>query len=442
MEILFRLKSLLFKNLAVKNTFLYFIEQGAQKVFALLIITLIARNITTEEFGLYGLIYTLYKFLPLIFSFGYCRAIGRLFIEEKGKEKANSIFTITGIVNLILFLLYIFLGYNDFLDFVWSDERFLYLSYYVFSCIFLNSISEMFRSIFQINEDAKSIAIIQVIAYVSQFIFVLFYSIKDTLNIEKVMVSIIIYELILILGYSYLKSYSFTLSTKIASFKANLSFALPFIIYSGAIWIFQISDRWILQYFKDLEEVGIYTLAFQLGNIAIWVAQPINKSLAPRIDKAFVKDGIGMLEKIHNRFLPIYLLIAVLSIILTSSFGVFYLVVIAPEQYLTGIPVMLILILGGIFRILYLPFINVIRALKKTPRVAVGSSVFMVINLLLNLMLIPWIGMYGAAIATLLSNIGLLFLYAFFVRSFKVDTHLKELNFKRNFKELLDEIRV
>jgi len=430
MHILRNLKSIVLKRRALKNTLLYLFEQGAQKVFALLIITLIARNVSTEEFGLYGLIFTLYKFLPLVFSFGYSRAIGRLYIEDGGGKKVSAIFTIISLFNIGIILFYVLFDYLDILNYLWADQRLLYLSYYVLICIFLNSLSEMFLSIFQIIEDAKSIAIVQIIAYVLQFLFVLFFSVLDTLNIEKVMISIVIYELFLILGYNYLKEYKFRPSLNLEFFRANLFFALPFIVYSGAIWIFQISDRWILQYFRDLEEVGIYTLAFQLGNIAIWVAQPINKSLAPRIDKSFVQAGFKKMQETHNRFLPLYLVVAAISILFTSAFGFVYLIFIAPEQYQKGIPIMLILVLGGIFRILYLPFINVIRALKKTYRVAVGSTIFMGINLILNFILIPWLGMYGASIATLLSNIGLLFLYAFFVHSFDIDTKFKRLKLK------------
>jgi len=412
------LKKLLHGGTVSRNALVYYGNQIYLRIAQFVIITILARSISEWEYGIYGLIIVLYRFMPLPISLGFNRAIGRVYLDDEGHSASNSVLLLILFMGLLvgglLFLathIYSF-GFDNYL--IWSS----------FVLVFLATFTEYFLSIQKIREKAKLIARAQVIGITIQLALVYAFTFYD-FGIATLIWIIIAAELVMIFLLMYDKPIKYQVVFDKSLIKENLGFALPFIIYGGSIWIFQLVDRWMIEFYLSLREAAWYTLAFQLGNLVTWLSQPINQALSPRFDKGFVEGGMNALQRIHQKTFSLYTLLSIVFFFGVVVFGWLYLKFVVPSYYNHSINCFILICFGGIFRVIYLPFINVIKALKETKKVAVLSTILILGNFILNLIFIPFFGIVGAALTTLVSHFSLLVLYYIIVLKKGIRTSFK-----------------
>lgn len=183
------------------------------------------------------------------------------------------------------------------------------------------------------------------------------------------------------------------------NFSVIFSYSWPLIlanlIGSGAIYI----DRFVVAYFLNLSNLGIYSFVLLIYSSITFLSAPIANLLLPKFSEFFsLKDkdklvrGVALSSNILLLlYSPIALGIASISPIVLS--------LLAKQEYATGYVALSILmgtstifILGGVFS-------SLISAVRKT-RVYILSTVSTLLsNILLSVLLIPSFGMTGAAIA-------------------------------------------
>lgn len=157
------------------------------------------------------------------------------------------------------------------------------------------------------------------------------------------------------------------------------------------------ADRLILKAVRGDSETGIYGLVynftimvqmFSISVISMW--QPRFISLYQKKDYKQIKEDIGFY----------------LSFIAVISIGVFLLApeiirIMAPEAYWSGIPMTAFLI-GGVFFHAAATFPKYVLVINKRTRLqAIIMIVTLVFSIISNILLIPYFGMFAAAITTL-----------------------------------------
>jgi stage V sporulation protein B len=184
--------------------------------------------------------------------------------------------------------------------------------------------------------------------------------------------------------------------------KSLIIYGMPIMVSSVAGLIIGYTDTAIITLFWALEDVGIYQTAQPTASMIWFAAGALAAALFPIVTELKTKDrpalskGISMIY----RYIGILLLPASL---MAFAFSEEILALFFGYPYTLGSGVLKILAVGGIF--IAIANINgtVLNGLGKpkiyTKVVWIGAM----INLALNLLLIPKIGIEGAAIATLLS---------------------------------------
>ena len=95
----------------------------------------------------------------------------------------------------------------------------------------------------------------------------------------------------------------------------------------------------------------------------------------------------------------------------------------ADEEYWMGMPLVPIMVMVVYCTFIYQFAVNYEFFLAKPKYVAIGTTVAGVWNIILNVFFIPRWGIYGAAIATLISYIVLAFIHYIVVRFWKYDKY-------------------
>ncbi len=183
--------------------------------------------------------------------------------------------------------------------------------------------------------------------------------------------------------------------------KYILNFSVPIIFHGLSNCILSQSDRIMLQKMGNLTEVGIYSVAYTLANILsiIWTA--FNTAWTPFLYDDIKNENQEHLRQTSKNYVWLF------------TYLVFGFLLVAPEvltlyggdEYRSGIFTLPFLAVGYYFVFLYSFAINFKYYMGKTTSIAVGTVISGLINIALNYKLIQSIGMYGAALATMISYI-------------------------------------
>ena len=187
--------------------------------------------------------------------------------------------------------------------------------------------------------------------------------------------------------------------------KSALRFSIP-LIPCGVITVaISSTDKIILERYVPLSEIGIYSVGVTLGTVLSIIARGFHFAVEPEIYEAFNhKDFNKKIVIIKNNFL--YLLISLGCIIIIFSKEIVMIAI--SEQFYECYKIIPFFIIGTIFRGVEMFVSTTLFALNKTIYGPVITGISFFINLLGNLILIPYLGILGAASASLVSFVILL----------------------------------
>jgi O-antigen/teichoic acid export membrane protein/glycosyltransferase involved in cell wall biosynthesis len=182
-----------------------------------------------------------------------------------------------------------------------------------------------------------------------------------------------------------------------------LTFGVPLIFGFISTWILQLSDRYLLSHFSSLEETANYAVAYTLGSaISIVTIGPF--ALAwPTVMFTIAKrnDATAIYQRVF-RYFSLLLLLANFGL---SCLGIIVLYVLFPVSYHRMAFVIPLVSTSIMFYGTCHIFMIGANIKRKTWVSSVFITIGALVNILLNILLIPRYGAAGAAISTLVAYI-------------------------------------
>ena len=191
----------------------------------------------------------------------------------------------------------------------------------------------------------------------------------------------------------------FSINSKMLYRSLKYSFPLILNLFSG--WILMFSDRFIMAGNNIMDQVGVYSLASQIVMILYFVNDGLSRSHTPFAMDALENDS-NEAKKIMSVYMNDFLAITLLSSGLLSFFTIIF-VNFGVQASFSAIPnVVLILawiyVMSGMYRV----FTNVLSYAELTSFITLASLIQILLNVPLNFLSIPRLGMYGAAISSVI----------------------------------------
>jgi len=163
---------------------------------------------------------------------------------------------------------------------------------------------------------------------------------------------------------------------------------------TGLIW----ADTLLLGLFRDSAQVGIYNVSTRLVMLAAFVMAPINSAFQPYIAHLFHRGETRDLEHLYRLTtswivrlsLPAFIALLVFPQRMLGLFG---------HQFVVGASVTMILALGKLVDAATGPCGLMLNMSGRVRTNMIDNIVALVLNVALNLMLIPPYGIEGAAVA-------------------------------------------
>ncbi len=202
------------------------------------------------------------------------------------------------------------------------------------------------------------------------------------------------------LYYLYCRTTTFELAPFTPRYRTLLAFSLPLMV-SSAMWTaVQQADNLLLGYYKTSPKVGIYDGAFLLARFLLIVLGSFGFLFMPVFSELEAAGKREQMQNVYNSItewavllvLPLYaVMVLVPEAVLTSIFK---------DAYSLG-RISLILVASGFFvHVLSGSCGDALIALGRTRLVMAGNVGAGVLNVLLNIVLIPRFGITGAAAAS------------------------------------------
>lgn len=156
-------------------------------------------------------------------------------------------------------------------------------------------------------------------------------------------------------------------------------------------------DRFILQHYRDLREIGLYAIAYTFGMVMSLVTLSLSQSWTPiYFDLARSDEGQRRLGRICSELFIGMAAVACFGALIAQDFIARFL----NERYVTAGRVVPWIIGAYLAHAMFSIFSLAVLQGKRTQWLMLVSFVALTVNTALNFALIPIWGMYGAAYAT------------------------------------------
>ncbi len=203
-----------------------------------------------------------------------------------------------------------------------------------------------------------------------------------------------------------------TLYFKIDSFLAKemAKYSFPLVVGNLAAWILSLSDRYILEFFRGSQEVGIYSASYNVSEKSVMLIVTLFMlASGPMAMHIWEKEGSAKSKEFLNKITRYYLITCVPVVVGLSVLAKPLIGILTGQEYFMGYKIIPFVTSGVLFLGLQQQFQMGFLYHKKTGFIAWAIVVSGLLNLILNFLFIPKHGYMGAAVTTLISYTFLLF---------------------------------
>jgi len=380
--------------------------------FGYLIRLVIARNLNPVEFGLVYSIFATFGLFSIFQHLGLNEALVKYLAEFKvhrqlGKIKSAMVFTVVFqlatafILAAVFWILAPWLAENYFRNQLAVGGVRLYAL-----AIFLSPIENFFFSVFRGYQKPFWYSAANLARMV--FIFVatiILLSFSKTIT-SPILAYVLVYSIsfFVYLPYFFKKMFPQFFKIKLDKFniiaKKLVLFGIPVIIASAASTVISYTDTVLITYFKTLNDVAIYSAAIPTAGL-LWffgsslaiVLLPLSSEMWKRKHGHLLSEGINLLYKYG-------IIIVVPFVVLMAVFPELILRILFGAQYSAGATVLMILSVAALFFTIgqiNIALLSGIGKPKINARIAIIAAIS---NFASNLVLIPLLGISGAATST------------------------------------------
>lgn len=225
--------------------------------------------------------------------------------------------------------------------------------------------------------------------------------------------------IVLLLGLHFARRGVFELSFVSPSVAGQLLiFGAPLLLFDLSSLVNGSADRFLISHFSGSAQVGIYSVGYNFATyVQGIITAPLWMTIFPIYTKIWETDGPAKTTEFLNAFLNYYLALAILVIAGVTVTSRELITLLASAKYAAAASVTPLVIAGVmLYGTTHITAAGFYLA-KRTKTIAVLTLGCALVNILLNLFLIPSYGILGAAYATVISYFILTVLVTAFSRN-------------------------
>ncbi|MBA5762802.1 oligosaccharide flippase family protein [Vibrio sp. 404] len=411
----------------------YFLISLVTKFTGFLLLPVITRYLSLDEYGLYANIQIAQQVIYIFGSLCLDTAYARFVYDYNSSIKRLRLLTSTIVTAFILWaFIYVSLSIGTiyFITKSFGYEAIIIALLVPFITLF-QQFSALNISLMQSRHHTKKLLTITTSAYICTQILMLLMLVYLDMKINAFFISQFLIgfitmciHLTIMNNEGIIKLFLFNRKT----FIKTIRYGLGYMPASLSSWIFMMSDRYIIVYFISIAMAGKYAFIVQITMMIQVVMQSLQTALAPifitQMDTA-TKESYRKIE--DYIFVMIFFLLLIYVLMVTSL--PFVIDLIFPESYRGDYLLIPILAMGSIFLAIRKLISMFLVYYKKSMWISISGYMPALVNVGLNFLFVPIYGIYAAAWTTLFS----MFLYACVVFVMAQKLHKIDYNYMKIF---------
>ncbi|QTA83335.1 putative polysaccharide biosynthesis protein [Desulfonema limicola] len=400
-------------NKILKNTFVLIAGRLFSRILQFFLFIYAARCLGADIFGIFSFAYALVSLFSISMDMGISSYSVQQVSRDNEKMASYVGASLTAKVFLIILGFLLIMGTGIVMQ---KDELTLSALFIMGICASFDNVGNTFQSVFEAHEDmhyqAAIIAFSNFIMCVAGFALLWFF--------QDVLLFCATYAFGAFLRCTMaaiwvIKTYGPPLWTKDFHFITNIvKKGMPFALVTIFVSIYYYIDTLILSVYCENDVVGYYNASYRLLEAPLFIISSVTTAIFPAASKLYGKDKIELANMVRQAFqkalgfgFSMSLVVAWLSYDLIE--------LIYGKEYLPSAAVLPILIYSVAIIMPSTICGTTIRAIDMQSISAKVTGIGALLNVVLNLILVPKYSLYGAAWTTLGTEIFVLAVYAYLV---------------------------
>lgn len=382
-----------------KNIGLLTLSNFGSKILGFLLVPLYTNILTTEEYGVFDLLYTTASLLIPIFTLDIVEAVLR-FSLDKTKDKKDIFSTGIKTISISFVFLALFMTVNYYVCGIPAINQYLlFFALFYISHLLLQYMQYFIRGI----ERVADLSVSGVINSAGIMLLNILFLVVLKKGIEGYMLANIIANMIAVMYlairakvWHYIR---YPIQSKQTE-KEMFSYSRPLVINAVGWWINNASDRYIVTWISGLAANGVYSVGYKIPSVLNVLQSIFNQawqlSTVKELDR---KDSNEFFTKIYSNYNALIVL-ACSGLILFARVMAHFLYAKDFFEAWRYVPFLTIsVVFGGLSGVLG----GIFQAFKDSKTMSLSALMGAIINLILNVFLVYLIGPLGAAFATVTS---------------------------------------
>lgn len=399
------------KNLktATRDSIIYGFGNLSVKLVGLILIPVYTNTkyLSFEDFGMLGILETTSFLITAILGLSLASGLTRWYWESQYRDKQKSI-----VYSILIFLTLIGVAFTAFSYFLsgffskllFSDSKFADIVFYVIVASVLQVILTILQSLMKLQQKPKLFTTTNILRLIFTLLLTIYFVVYEKQGVKGIYIAQIIGNIVfLIICIKYIRNVVEIRFEK-TILKEMVFYSAPLILASISSQLLSFQDRYILNYYADLNKVGIYSFAYKIANvIKFLVVSSVQMAVTPMI---YQMMGEKNSLRFYSKYMT-YFAFVVGGLALGLNLFSYEIVKIMGQNvnYWSAAAVIPIISFSLYFDMLKDTSLIGLQIMKKTKLITSIVFFICVLNFGLSLLLIPKWHYYGAAIATLISEI-------------------------------------
>lgn len=391
-------------KLLAKHSAVYSLGNFMQRVVALLLLPVYTRFLTPYDYGIKELVGLSADVIGILMAATISGAFFRFYFKYDSNADRNEVISTSilaiSVVGLV-FLLPLLLFSKTIAGTILNDANLYHYFIIAFVSLWFQSINHISYNLLKARKQSIkfiSLSFAKMILAISLNIYFICF-------IKIGVIGILISNLITAIAMSIIVSFPLLIEIGIHLSKSKLvemiRFGIPLVPAQFGAFVVHLSDRFFLKEYCSIADVGIYSLGYRFGTLpGTFISDPFNQIFAPRRLEVYKESGS---EYIFGRIFTYFLFLILFVGLMVSVLSKDIIIIIADEKFWSAYKIIPLIVVSSILFSFHYHFDIGLIIAQKTKYFAYINLSNALVVMVLNFILIPKFGIFGAAYATLIA---------------------------------------
>lgn len=396
------------KRLAI-GTITYIIGNMTSKILQILILPIITVTLSTSEYGYYDLLVTTISLVTPVVTLQMIEGMFRFMYDESETTRKRTVSTVSAFLLCSFVVLAFGIATVNYIVPSLKYPVLIYLNYVSF--IIYNYMQKLARCQQKNKQFAISGVLNTVVMLALQATTLLLFKLGVDGMLIANCLSYFTASIYLAFFTDTKKWFQFT-EIKWDTFKELLKYSTPLIPNSVCWWLVASSDRYIITMFLGTASNGVYSIASKFSQLLTFMTSVFQLAWQ---ESAIIERGNEDRNVFYTHIFNIYMKLLMGGYLVVLPFIKLIIPVLLDSSYQTGYVYIPILLIGAVFSAFSQFYGSAYIVFKKTSGAFSTTIIAAVINLMIGIGLIKWIGLFAPALGTAVS-----FLVQWIIRSYQM----------------------